>query len=65
MAKFKLDAKEAIDYGQGRERMNPDLENKLRTQTTSLSKNPAFPDVDKNGIPDNFEELVASKLKLI
>jgi hypothetical protein len=61
MAKFKLDAKEAIDYGQGRERMNPDLENKLRTRTTSLSKNPAFPDVDKNGIPDNFEELVASK----
>ena len=61
MAKLRKDTKEAIDYGQGRERMNPDLENKLKTQTTSLSKNPAFPDVDKNGVPDTFEELVASK----
>jgi hypothetical protein len=41
--------------------MNPDLENKLKSQKTTLSKNPAFPDVDKNGVPDNFEELVASK----
>jgi hypothetical protein len=61
MAKIKRDTKEAIDYGQGRERMNPDLENKLKSQKTTLSKNPAFPDVDKNGVPDNFEELVASK----
>jgi hypothetical protein len=61
MAKSRRETREAIDYGQGRERMNPDLENKLKQQQTSLSKNPAFPDVDKNGVPDNFEELVASK----
>jgi hypothetical protein len=61
MAKIKKDTKEAIDYGQGRERMDPDLERKLKNKETTLSNNPAFPDVDKNGIPDNFEELVASK----
>ena len=60
MAKLKKDTKEAIEYS-GSERMNPDLEKKLKSQQTTLSKNPAFPDVDKNGIPDNFEELVASK----
>lgn len=60
MAKLKKDTKEAIEYS-GSERMNPDLEKKLKSQQTTLSKNPAFPDVDKNGTPDNFEELVASK----
>lgn len=60
MAKLKKDTKEAIEYS-GSERMNPDLERKLKSQQTTLSKNPAFPDVDKNGVPDNFEELVASK----
>ena len=60
MAKLKKDTKEAIEYS-GSERMNPDLEKKLKLQQTTLSKNPAFPDVDKNGTPDNFEELVASK----
>lgn len=60
MAKLKKDTKEAIEYS-GSERMNPDLERKLKLQQTTLSKNPAFPDVDKDGTPDNFEELVASK----
>lgn len=60
MAKIKKDTKEAIEYS-GSERMNPDLERKLKLQQTTLSKNPAFPDVDKDGVPDNFEELVASK----
>lgn len=60
MAKVKKDTKEAIEYS-GSEKMNPDLERKLKLQQTTLSKNPAFPDVDKNGVPDTFEELVASK----
>jgi len=60
MAKLKKDTKEAIEYS-GSERMNPDLERKLKLQQTTLSKNPAFPDEDKNGVPDTFEELVASK----
>jgi len=58
MAKLKKDTKEAIEYS-GSERMNPDLERKLKLQQTTLSKNPAFPDVDKDGTPDNFEEMGA------
>ena len=53
MAKLKKDTKEAIEYS-GSERMNPDLEKKLKLQQTTLSKNPAFPDVYKNGTHDNF-----------
>jgi len=49
MAKLKKDTKEAIEYS-GSERMNPDLERKLKLQQTTLSKNPAFPDVDKDKI---------------
>mgnify|MGYP000365236571 CR=1 FL=1 len=39
MAKLRKDTKEAIDYGQGRERMNPDLENKLKTELSFKNEN--------------------------
>ena len=61
MAKKKLNEAPPIDYGSGRERMSPDIEGKLRSQEHPLGKHQAFPDVDKNGIPDNFEELIASQ----
>ena len=60
MAKKKLNEAPPIDYGSGRERMSPDIEGKLRSQEHPLGKHQAFPDVDKNGIPDNFEELIYS-----
>jgi len=50
-----------IDYGDGEERMSPDIERKLRTQEHPLGGNKAFPDVDGDGIPDNFEEMVSSQ----
>ena len=61
MAKKKLNEAPPIDYGSGRERMSPDIEGKLRSQDHPLGKHQAFPDVDKDGIPDNFEELIASQ----
>ena len=50
-----------IDYGDNPERMAPDIEQKIGSQDFPLGDNPAFPDVDADGIPDNFEELVASE----
>ena len=50
-----------IDYGDRPERMAPDIEQKMGTQDFPLGDSPAFPDVDADGIPDNFEELVASE----
>jgi hypothetical protein len=41
--------------------MSPDIEQKLRSQEHPLGGHPAFPDIDGDGIPDNFEELIASK----
>ena len=61
MAKKKLNEAPPIDYGAGRERMSPDIERKLRSQEHPLGGHQAFPDVDKDGIPDNFEELIASQ----
>ena len=61
MAKKKLNEAPPIDYGDGSERMSPDIEAKLRSQEHPLGAHQAFPDTDKNGIPDNFEELIASK----
>tara|TARA_R110002074_G_scaffold157031_1_gene313540 strand:- start:656 stop:2062 length:1407 start_codon:yes stop_codon:yes gene_type:complete len=61
MAKKKLHEAPPIDYGDRRERMSPDIEAKLRSQEHPLGGHQAFPDVDKNGIPDNFEELMASQ----
>ena len=61
MAKKKLNEAPPIDYGDGRERMSPDIEGKLKSQDHPLGGHQAFPDVDKDGIPDNFEELIASQ----
>ncbi len=61
MAKKKLNEAPPIDYGAGRERMSPDIERKLGSQDHPLGGHQAFPDVDKDGIPDNFEELIASQ----
>tara|TARA_R110002012_G_scaffold257529_5_gene437780 strand:+ start:679 stop:1992 length:1314 start_codon:yes stop_codon:yes gene_type:complete len=61
MAKKKLNEAPPIDYGDGRERMSPDIERKLGSQEHPLGAHQAFPDVDKDGIPDNFEELIASQ----
>ena len=61
MAKKKLYEAPPIDYGDRRERMSPDIEAKLRSQEHPLGGHQAFPDVDKDGIPDNFEELIASQ----
>ena len=57
----KLHEAPPIDYPLGPERMSPDIERKLKTQEHPLGGHPAFPDVDKDGVPDNFEELLASK----
>ncbi len=61
MAKKNLNEAPPIDYGDGRERMSPDIEGKLRSQEHPLGGHQAFPDVDRDGIPDNFEELIASQ----
>jgi len=61
MAKKKLHEAPPIDYGDRSERMSPDIEQKLRSQEHPLGGHQAFPDVDKDGIPDNFEELMASQ----
>ena len=56
MAKKNLNEAPPIDYGDGRERMSPDIEDKLKTRNHPLGGHQAFPDVDADGIPDNFEE---------
>ena len=61
MAKKNLNEAPPIDYGDGRERMSPDIEDKLKTRNHPLGGHQAFPDVDADGIPDNFEELIASQ----
>ena len=59
---MKNNIKEApIDYGDRPERMSSDIESKLEKQETPLSKNPAFPDLKGNEIPNTFEQLIASK----
>ena len=54
MAKKNLNEAPPIDYGDGRERMSPDIEDKLKTRNHPLGGHQAFPDVDADGIPDNF-----------
>tara|TARA_B100000287_G_scaffold345277_1_gene332627 strand:+ start:32 stop:1408 length:1377 start_codon:yes stop_codon:yes gene_type:complete len=61
MARNKRLKEAPIDYSDGPERMSPDIEQKLRSQEHPLGGHPAFPDIDGDGIPDNFEELIASK----
>jgi hypothetical protein len=48
-------------YNNSREKMTPDLQNKLKSNTTDLANNPAIPKVDKFGNPINFLEMVAYK----
>ena len=57
-----MDLQEQKDiYFNGRERMNPELENILKSNSTELAENPAFPKTDINGNPINFLELIAYK----
>lgn len=51
-----------IDYGQGRERMSPDIQKKIEDRDTPLSDNPALDiDLDGDGVVSSFEEKIASK----
>lgn len=49
------------NYLNQKERMNPQLENMLKSNSTDLADNPAFPKTDANGNPINFLELIAYK----
>ena len=49
------------EYYNGKDRMNPTIENKIKNNTTDISNNPAIPSVDKDGNPINFIELIAYK----
>ena len=51
----------AVDYGDRPERMNQDIESKLASKTHPYKDNPAIPQDVPQGIPSNFEELIASK----
>ena len=50
-----------IDYGDEPERMDPELQRRIETGDFAGAGSDAYPDVDKDGIPDTFEELVSSK----
>lgn len=50
-----------IDYGQNPERINPDLERKLANKQHTYKDNPGIPQEKPQGLPSNFEELIASK----
>ena len=50
-----------MDYGDSPERIEPGLEDKLSTQDTPFKDNPAFPQDEPDGLPSNWEELIASK----
>ena len=50
-----------MDYGDNPERIEPGLEDKLATQDTPFKDNPAFPQDAPDGLPSNWEELIASK----
>lgn len=50
-----------IDYGNNPERMDPDLERKLASKETPFKDNPALPQDVPQGVPSNFEEVIASK----
>jgi len=45
----------------GPERMDPSLEDLFNRGETPYSKNPALPDKNNDGIPDSFEQIIASK----
>lgn len=50
-----------VDYGDNPERMSGDLEDKLANRETPYKDNPAFPDQEPEGLPSNWEELLASQ----
>ena len=50
-----------VDYGNNPERMNPDLERKLANKETPYKDNPSIPQDEPEGLPSNFEEVIASK----
>ena len=45
----------------GPERMDPSLEDLFNRGETPYSKNPALPDRNNDGVPDSFEQIIASK----
>ena len=45
----------------GPERMDPSLEDLFNRGETPYSKNPALPDKNNDGVPDSFEQIIASK----
>ena len=49
------------EYYNGRDRMNPTIENRIKNNTTDIANNPAFPTKDKDGNPINFIELLSYK----
>ena len=49
------------NYQNQNERMNPQLENMLKSMQSDLANNPAFPKTDSNGNPINFIELIGYK----
>lgn len=49
------------NYQNQNERMNPQLEDMLKSMQSDLANNPAFPKTDANGNPINFVELIAYK----
>jgi hypothetical protein len=57
----KLNEAPPIDYGDNPERMDPTLQNRLETGDFPGAGSEAFPQVPEEGIPNTFEELVASK----
>lgn len=50
-----------MDYGDNPERISPDIEDKLANKETPFKDNPAFPKQEPEGLPSNWEELLASK----
>ena len=50
-----------VDYGDRPERMDPGHERSLAQKTTTFSQHPSMPEVDTEGIPSDFPELMASK----
>ena len=50
-----------IDYGNSPERIEPGIEDRLANKETPFKDNPAFPEDVPQGIPSNWEELLASK----
>jgi hypothetical protein len=57
----KLLSEAPIDYGDSPERMDPGHAETLAQKQTPFSQHPAMPDVNPEGVPSDFPELMASK----